>query len=491
MSVSFSTLQMKARAQPIAATAHAMRQALPMLPPTTVSRVDNGVRVVAEENPVADFATIGAFFEVGTRTEKREQNGITRAVLSAALRATTNKNRAAMAQAIENLGGHVAMNVGREHSYVLLKVHKSQVADGVAFLSDIIANSDLSDEAVTAVKKQNIAARWEAEELVDEQTMDFMHIAGYDATPNGGLGNSIFGTEEGIESLTPATMQTYRDTYFTGPATAIVGTGAVSHAELETLAKQHFGGLSPADNKPKVQTRYVGGDMRLWQTRMKTAHCAWAVETCGRVSGDTTALSLFSHVQGAYHRSQHELGITAAHRIFKVYGSMDHGPTHFNMLPHECPEVIKAFHLAYEDTGLSGTYLVGRPFRAGYHSMQSFSDLLHMQMLEYNRMASKVIHPQELDQAKANYKSQLLFNMDGSTQSAIDAASQVFHLGRRVPLSEMYERIDDITPTNMQEVMGHYLGGKFPVFGMNGGFGQYMPGYDMISRWTSHMLNNL
>ena len=490
MSVSFSTLQMKARAQPIAATAHAMRQALPMMPPTTVSKIDNGVRVVAEENPAAEFATVGAFFEVGTRTEQRDNSGITRAVLSAALRGTKDKDRSKMAAAIENLGGHVSMNVGREHSYLLLKVHKSQVDEGIAFLGDIVQNADFSPAAVEEVKKQNIAARWEAEELVDDQTMDFMHTAAYDASTGGGLGNSVFGTEEGIESLTAENMAKYRDTHMTGPTTAVVGVGAVTHAQLEKAATTSFGGLSSTNNKPKFDSRYVGGDMRLWQTRMKTAHCAWAVETCGRVSGDTTALQLFSHIQGSWHRSQHELGVAAAHRIFKVYGSMDHGPTHFNMLPHECPEVVKAFHLGYEDTGLTGTYIVGRPWRAGYASMQSFSDLMHTQMAEYNRMSNKVIHIQELDQAKVAFKSQLLFNQDGATNSAVDAAEQVFYYGRRVPLGEMYARIDDITPTNVQEVMGHYLGGKAPVFGLNGAFNP-VPGYDMISRWTSNIIGNL
>jgi len=491
MSVSFSTLQMKARMQPVAASSKAMKDALWYIPPTTVSRIRSQARVCAEENPTANFATVGVWLQVGTRTELRHQQGITKALLSAGLKGTNTLDRAAIAKQIDELGGQLVLNVGREASYVALKnVARANVPKAAAFVTDLVRNARLTDEDVTAVKKENIAARWEAEEFIDQQTMDHMHTAAYDATENGGLGNSIFGTEEGIDGLTPADLRNYRAKHFTGPTTMLVGTGAVTHAELEKAAEAGMGDMSTENNKPKVQTRYVGGDMRLWQTRMKTAHCAWAVETCGRLSQDTTLLQLFAHVQGSYHRSQHELGVAAAHRIIKVYGSMDHGPTHFNLLPNECPEMVNAFHLAYEDTGLTGTYLVGRQWKSGYCCYLSFADLMEVQVKEFGRLCNKVIADQELDQAKIKFKNQLLLNMDGATNSAIDAAEQVFHLGRRVPLSEMYARIDDITPANVHEVMGHYFGGKFPVFGFNGNF-YPMPGYDALSRYTSHLLTNL
>ena len=490
MSVSFSTLTMKPRMQPVAATGKAMKEAMFHIPPTTLSRIGSQARVCAEENPAAKFATVGCWLQVGTKTELRHQSGITKALLAAGLKGTSTMDRAAVARQIDELGGQLTMDVGREASYIAMKnVPRAQVTKAAAFVTDLVRNARLSDEDVAAVKKEQLKSRWEAEEFIDEQTFDHMHTAAFDATENGGLGNSLFGSEEGIEGLTPDAMRKYRAKHVTGPTTMLVGTGAVKHTELEKAAADAMGDMSTENNKPKVQSRYIGGDMRLWQTRMKTAHMVWGVETCGALSQDTTVLQLFSHIQGAWHRSQHELGVAAAHRIFKVYGSMDHGPTHFNLLPNECPEIVNAFHLPYEDIGLTGTYVVGRQWKSGYCSYLSFADLVEVQMKEYNRLANKVVHQQELDQAKAKFKAQLLLNQDGAHNSAVDAAQQIFHLGRRVPLTEMYARIDDITPSNVHEVMGHYFGSRPPVFGFNGNF-YPMPGYDMLSRWTSHILNN-
>ena len=105
-------------------------------------------------------------------------------------------------------------------------------------------------------------------------------------------------------------------------------------------------------------------------------------------------------------------------------------------------------------------------------------------------MAGKVIHAHRLEQAKVNFKSQLLFNQDGATNSAIDIARQVFHLGRRVPLAEAYARIDDIDQNNMYEVLNHYVCGRYPVISLNGNFYPF-PGYDWMCHMNRHKLSSL
>ena len=481
---------MKGRLNPIAQTSNAMRDVLWRLPPTTVSRIKSQARVAVEENPLAQFATVGVWLQGGVRQESRHQQGITKVLLNSALKGTTTQDAAAIRRTVDELGGNLVIDVQRENASVAMHgVPKAKTAEAAAFVCDLVRNARLTDEDITATKKEALAQRWEQEENIDAQTMDALHIAAYDATENGGLGNSIFGSEEGIESLSPADLRAYRSKNITGPTTMLVGVGAVDHVQMERLASQHLGDLSTENNKLRIETRYVGGDHRMWQTRMKTAHCAFATETCGRVSGDSVALQLLTHVQGSFHRSQHELGVAAVHRALKQFGGMDHGVSHLNVLPHEGPEVLNAFCNIYEDTGLFGVYVVGRAMKSGYGYNMAFYDMLEVQIKEYTRMCAKACHQQEIDQAKVKFKSQLLFNQDGGRLTAHDIAEQVFLLGRRVPISEMYARIDDIDQNNLYEVGNHYYAGRPPVFAFNGNF-YPVPGYEYISRHTSHVLSN-
>jgi hypothetical protein len=49
-----------------------------------------------------------------------------------------------------------------------------------------------------------------------------------------------------------------------------------------------------------------------------------------------------------------------------------------------------------------------------------------------------------------------------------------------VPLEEMYARIDDIAPVNIQETLQHYLTNRKPVFSL---YGYFYPtlSYDVLS----------
>jgi predicted Zn-dependent peptidase len=297
----------------------------------------------------------------------------------------------------------------------------------------------------------------------------------------GGLGNKLNGTKDGIKAATRQTLVDFRNNHYTGPRTVLVGTGAVSQKELEQLAQQHLGDLSSAENrKNEADTRYVGGDIRLWNLRAGLFHAAWAVETSGAMSGDTVLFQLVTHIHGKYHRSQHELGQHAIHRLVKTYSNMDFGTPTNTPMPEKSIETMQSFHHSYADTGLVGMYVVGRQSKTNAHLARSMSETLDHSVNDFARLAAKSVDTTELLQAKVNFKAQLMYNCDGSHNTAKELARQVYLYGRKVPLEEMYARIDDIAPVNIQETLQHYLTNRKPVFSL---YGYFYPtlSYDVLS----------
>lgn len=483
MSVSFSTIIQRARPLPTTVTSHALRDCLAKLPPTTVSVLPNGVRVACEENPVAQFATVGLWIDAGIKHEARHNNGLMKVLEQAGFQGTVNMDRNRLCRAIDEIGGHIIADVGREQSYIMVKCSRDNVPKAVELLSDLMLNARLTDEDIKEAKKIVQTIRHESEEIVDDLVMDNLHIAAFDATEGGGLGLAKCGQKATIDAVTKDELKAFRDTHFTGPRMLLVGSGAVNHTQMEKLADSYLGKLPKISKKPVIKTRFVGGDMRLWNLRMKTANIAWGFETCGSACGDTVPLTLSTHIHGGFHRSQHEYGQHAIHRTIKMFSSMDQAPPTNTPFPEQAIETLTSYSHFYEDAGLVGQYVVGRPAQTGPGDASTMYSLLQMSMVDFTRLAQKCVAGREFDQAKVNYKTQLLFNIDGSTNSNLDIGKQVLSHGRRVPLDEMYARIDDTTATNMQETLQHYFSSRKPVLSMLG-YIYPMPGYDLLQMWT-------
>jgi predicted Zn-dependent peptidase len=483
MSISFSTIIQKARPAATHATTSALRDCVAKLPPTTYSNLANGFRVACEENPNAQFATVGVFMDSGSRYETRGfSEGAAKMVELCGLQGTTNQNRQQLSKALDEIGGHLHVETQNEHQYVYIKCAKENVPKAVSFLADIVNNAKFDDADIAAAKKEMYKQRRNKEENVDKVTMENLLTCAYDSTETG-LGNQPLATELAVNNLNKDTLLKFRAETRTAPRMVLVGAGAVNHTQLDNLAKEHFSGLSN-NLKPKQEVRFVGGDYRLWNLRFKTCHMMWGFETCGANSGDVVPLHLSAQIHGRYHRSEHEMGQHAISRVFKMYSSIDHGGPTTTHFPPEAIEGYQTFYKTFSDTGICGMYIVGRPWAIHKgHNGDSCLAILQYSLFEWTRMSHRQIHQNELEQAKVNYKSQLLFNMDGSTNTVEDIGRQMLHIGRRVPLTEMYARIDDVTPNNVMETLQHYYFARKPVFSFNG-YIYILPNYDWLQQMT-------
>lgn len=483
MSVSFSTMTMRARPKASHIAAQSFRDVLAKIPPTNVVAISNGLRVAAEENPNAKFATVGVSIEMGTRNDPSEAFGITRVLEKCGFLGTTNLSRAQISKAIDEIGGQLSVKVERESTFLSMKVAKENVSRAVSILADVTRNARFADEDIKAAKEIVEVERNEFEDRVDDVVEDNLHMQAYDST-DVGLGATMYGVEENIKKLTRDQLLEHRAKHVVGSRIVVVGSGAVSQMELEKAAQQFLGDLPAGNTTKPTNTRYVGGECKLWNLRFKTCHSMFAVETCGAACEDSVPLQLVAQITGNYHRSQQELGQHNLHRMLKIYSAHDHGYLPDTHMHEKAIETANGFCKQYSDSGLLGMYVVQRPCQvAAGTDMSSIYEIMQLTMAEWSRLSQKVLGVAEAEQAKVNLKAQLLFNMDGSQNSAEDIARQVRLFGRRVPLDEMYSRIDDITPNNMQEVLHHYWFSRKPVYS-HMGYTFPIPAYDVTQLWT-------
>ncbi|EAN84761.1 mitochondrial processing peptidase, beta subunit, putative, partial [Trypanosoma cruzi] len=145
MSVSFSTLVQRARPASNHATTQALRSVIAKIPPTNISTVGKGVRVACEENPLASVATVGVWLDAGTRHEPAHYAGTARVLQKCGLLGTTNQTGAQIAKALDEIGGQLTVQVGREQTHLYMRVTKQNTERAVGLLADVVRNARLAD----------------------------------------------------------------------------------------------------------------------------------------------------------------------------------------------------------------------------------------------------------------------------------------------------------------------------------------------------------
>jgi mitochondrial-processing peptidase subunit beta len=131
----------------------------------------------------------------------------------------------------------------REQTAYFAKVFKSDVGRAVEIIADILLNSKMDESAIERERSVILREMSEVNKNQEELVLDHLHATAFQGTS---LGMTILGSEENIRTLSRGDLVDYIRTQYTAPRMVVAGAGAVDHAELCSLASQHFGQLPRA-----------------------------------------------------------------------------------------------------------------------------------------------------------------------------------------------------------------------------------------------------
>ena len=94
---------------------------------TQISTLLNGLRVVSENMPQLETASIGVWVDVGARYESADINGVSHLLEHMAFKGTKRRSALAIAEEIESVGGHVNAYTSREQTAYYAKVMKEDI----------------------------------------------------------------------------------------------------------------------------------------------------------------------------------------------------------------------------------------------------------------------------------------------------------------------------------------------------------------------------
>src|SRR5579875_3783091 len=140
----------------------------------------------------------GLYVVTGTRNETEAENGASHFLEHMAFKGTERRSAAEIAEAIENVGGHMNAYTAREQTAYYVKLLKEDLALGADIIGDILTHSTFAPEELERERGVILQEIGQANDTPDDIVFDHFQETAYPDQP---MGRPTLGREAGIEAM--------------------------------------------------------------------------------------------------------------------------------------------------------------------------------------------------------------------------------------------------------------------------------------------------
>jgi zinc protease len=267
------------------------------LGPTVVqSRLANGAQLLVSEQRNLPLVVIGIMVDAGSRWDPAGRAGVANLTADLLTEGTRTRSAATIKEEIDALGGSLGVDADADYAVLQLRVLKSDMALGVALLSDILLHPALA-EAELARRKEAVLAQIRAER--DDPT-HVAQLAFQEALFAGGpYGHPVEGTEASVKTISRVDVRDFYARYYRPAGATIVVVGDVDAAEAQAvfgdaLASWSGAAVPPAGSTtPTAAASQVRIDKEVTQAGIVLGHRGVA-----RSNPDYEVISVMNYILG-------------------------------------------------------------------------------------------------------------------------------------------------------------------------------------------------
>lgn len=385
-----------------------------------ISTLSNGLRVVTHRMEAVESVSLGMWVHVGTRNERPEINGIAHMLEHMAFKGTKRRSALAIAEEIEDVGGHLNAYTSREFTAYHATVLRGDETLAVDILADILQSSVFDEDELERERSVILQEIGQTNDTPDDVVFDhFQEIA----FPDQPVGRSVLGTTDLVSAMPREALQGYMDEHYSADRMVFSAAGNIEHDAMVRLVETSFDQLSsgaPGDKKGEP-ARYVGGEFREHRD-LEQAHLVLGFEGISFTDPDYYPLSVLSVVLGG--------GMSS--RLFQEIREK-----------RGLVYAIYTFAGSYRDSGLFGIYAGTGEVEAG-EVMDVVCDQL--------RDLAGTIGPGELKRARAQIRAGVLMSLESTASRCEQLARQLLALGREVPIKEIADRIEAVEVDDLDRI---------------------------------------
>ena len=381
-----------------------------------LTRLPNGLTVVSEHMPRVETVSFGAYIAAGTRNETEAENGASHFLEHMAFKGTERRTAAQIAEAIENVGGHINAYTAREQTAYYVKLLKEDLALGADIIGDILTHSTFAPDELERERGVILQEIGQANDTPDDIIFDRFQETAFPGQP---MGRPVLGTEAGIRNMERAQLTGYMHRQYAAGNIVVAAAGALQHETVVELARQHFADLPSEMPGQFAPGDYTGGEYREAR-ELDQVHIVLGFPSVGYADPDYYPALLLSTLLGG--------GMSS--RLFQ--------------------EIREKRGLVYSIYSFSAPFIDGGLFGIYAGTGEKEAEELIPVTLEELRKVQFGATQEELNRARAQVKASLLMSLESTGSRCEQLARQMQVFGRVIPTEETVAKlnavgIDDIS----------------------------------------------
>ncbi len=223
---------------------------------TSVTTLDNGVRVIVFRLPHMATAAVSVFVRSGSQHETARNNGISHFIEHMAFKGTRTRDRQQINLDAERLGAEVNAHTDKNHTAFHMRGLARDAGAFLQMLGDIVRQSTFPE---AELERERQVLLHEYTEDQDDALSTAFKLFDQACYGKHAVARPVIGSRANIRRLTRAELVTYVQQQYTGANTVVGIAGNVDANQVIAEASVAFGDMPRGSDNLVTAPDYVGG----------------------------------------------------------------------------------------------------------------------------------------------------------------------------------------------------------------------------------------
>ncbi len=387
----------------------------------------SGIKILTETLPESKSFSLGFWFEVGSRDEELNNNGITHFIEHMFFKGTKKRSAKKIVTEIESCGGYLNAFTSKEHTCYYGRGLIEHFGTTFDIISDMIQNSVFKQSEIKREAGVIVDELRDVEDNPEELIFDKFEEILFSGNS---LSYPILGTEKNIRKFNHSNFVSYINHKYAYDRMLIVTSGGVEHGAVVRLAEKYIGNgfKSSRINRKLFTVQKAKPFISNIDKEIKQVHAIIGTSTHGYQSNKRIYVSLLSQI----------LGEGSSSRLFQSLRER-------NGITYQ----IHSFLNSFLDTSVFGIYFSTNE--------KMVSKALTLVEKELNKLKSSTVSEKELSKAKEALKGSIILSMENTSNRMIRMAQTELYYNKFKTIEETINEIDSVTVRNISEAVNEVL----------------------------------
>ncbi len=398
--------------------------------------LDNGIRIITEQIPVAHSVSFGAWVAAGSRHEDAALSGISHFAEHMFFKGTENRPARMIAREIDAVGGMLNAYTSHEYCCYYAKVLAHNLPLATDLISDILLNSlfDIDDmEKERRVILSEIA-------MVDDTPDDQVHeLFGQLFWKDNALAQPILGSRDTVGNFDRSTLVEFVENYYCGENLLITAAGNLEHQKVVDHVAGEFSSVPRSGNALSIKNPEYRSGIDVRRKSLEQVHLCLGTKALPQNHPERFVLNFLNTL----------LGGSMSSRLFQSIRE-ERGLAY----------AIYSYLHCHSD---SGALIVC----AGTSPADAY-DVIALILKEMHDLASNPVPAYEFNAAREQIKGNLLLSLESSENRMARLAKNEIYLGQHPTIEESLQQINTVTPEDVCRLAGELFQDRYLTLQMLG-----------------------